>query len=711
MNAWRLSLISGFLLVTILTIWALASTLGEVESDIGARVDSQLALDGQPWASAKIRGRTVIVMGTSPTLISQRLAVESAERVWGVGRVVDGSGVIPLQSPYTWSATRAGDQVEISGFVPSEEARLAVMASADREMPTLNLEDKLVLSRGQPIGFLVLTDFALKRLAELENGSVSLTGSGLTIDGTAVDEARFASAARAISASVPAGGQLRNVRILPPLKKAFTWTLVYDGKSVEQKGYVPSVAVRRDIADALAVALPGVPLVDATQLASGGPEGFSFAAVFAAYQLARLDSGTISISESLLSIEGKAKSVPDYEMALAEIEARRSKRAVGVGIGSVDLLPARVDPYVWRADRAGTSVVMTGYVPSIEAHDEVLSAAARLFPGITVLDHVRVADGDPKMDWIGALKYALEQLSWLSKGSVALTGRQYDIAGEAVSTFAYSNLTDALKKTLPASMELRRSAVSPGAVSPFVFAAARVPDGLTLSGYVPTDEVVQKIIAAARPKFGPDRIELRLLLAGGAPDGFVEAVDVALQAVSRLQGGRFDLVDTKLSLFGVAVSEGAKGDIEATVKANLPEDFELAPSLTVAVGGDPLSAVDCQIALRTESVREKVQFDGATARILPSSFGLLDRIAAIVQRCPVATVEIGAHTDSSGGTRRNQALSVERAQAVVNHLVSDGVRRERLSPVGYGGSRPIASNSKAAGRAQNRRIEFGIVGQ
>ena len=271
MNAWRLSLISGFLLVTILTIWALASTLGEVEADIGARVDSQLSLDGQPWASAKIRGRTVIVMGTSPTLISQRLAVESAERVWGVGRVVDGSGVIPLQSPYSWAATRAGDQVEINGFVPSEEARLAVMASADREMPTLNIEDKLVLSRGQPVGFLVLTDFALKRLAELENGSVSLTGSGLSIDGTAVDDARFASAARAISASVPAGGQLRNVRVLPPLKKAFTWTLVYDGKSVEQKGYVPSVAVRRDIADALAVALPGVPMIDATQLASGGP--------------------------------------------------------------------------------------------------------------------------------------------------------------------------------------------------------------------------------------------------------------------------------------------------------------------------------------------------------------------------------------------------------------------------------------------------------
>lgn len=711
MSVWRLSLIPGLFLVTLLTIWALVSTAPRVESDIGERVDNQLALDGQPWASAKISGRTVTVMGTSPTLLAQRLAVESAERVWGVGLVKDGSGVIPLQSPYTWSAKRSADGVRITGYVPSEEAKLAVLTTAHREMPSLKIEDDLILSRGQPVGFLVLTDFALQRLAELADGSVSLTGSALSIDGTAVDESRFASAARAISTSLPGGGQFRNVRVLPPLSKQFSWSVTYDGKSIEQTGFIPSVAVRRDIADALAVALPGVPMVDLTQLASGGPDGFSFAAVFAAYQMARLSNGKIMIDGPVLSIEGKAKTVADYEMALAEIEARRSKRSVGVGIGSVDLLPALVDPYVWRADRTGASIVLTGYVPSVVAHDEVIRTATALFPELTITDHVRVADGDPKMDWIGALKYALNQLSSLSKGSVSLTGRKYDIVGEAVSTSAYSDLTDALKRTLPASMELRRSAVSPGAISPFVFTAVRAHETLTLSGYVPTDEVVQKIIAAARPKFGPDRIELQLLLAGGAPDGFVQAVDVGLQAVSRLQGGRFDLVDSRLSLSGIAVSEGASSAIEATARAELPEGFELVPSLMVAVGGDPLSGPDCQAALRTESAREKVQFDGTTAQILPSSFGLLDRIAAIVQRCPVATVEIGAHTDSSGGTRKNQALSVERANAVVNHLVADGVRRERLNPIGYGGSRPIASNSKAAGRAQNRRVEFGIVGQ
>lgn len=711
MSAWRRCLVPGLAVVTVLTVIALCMTSGRIARDIGDRVNAQLAADGQPWATGNVSGRSVTVMGTSPTLLAQRLAVESAERVWGVAGVADGSGVIPLQVPYRWSAARAGDSLTISGYAPSEEARLAILASAKRHWPETAITETLELARGQPIGFLVLTDFALQRLAELAEGNATLTDARLSVNGTALDEARFAAAARAFSTGLPGGGQLRDVRVLPPRSEQFTWRLAYDGKTAAMSGFVPSVAIRRDIIEALATALPGTPIDDTTQLASGVPEGFAFAAVFSAYQMARLSSGEIRIDGASLSVEGKAKTVADYEMALAEIEARKSKRAAGVGVGTIDLLPASVDPYVWRADHSGDTLVLTGYVPSIAAHDEVIATARRLFPDHSISDHVRVADGDPKMDWIGALKYALDQLALLEKGAVSLTGRKYDIVGEAASSAAYASLTEALKKTLPASMELRRSAVSPGAVSPFVFAAARSPDALTLSGYVPTDEVAKKIVAAARPKFGADRIELRLLLAGGVPDGFVDAVDAALQAVSRLDGGRFELVDAKLSLSGVAVSEGARQAIEAAVRSSLPEGYELTASLMVAVGGDPLTGPQCQLALRAETDREKVQFDGATARILPASFGLLDRIAAIVQRCPIATVEIGSHTDSQGGTRMNQALSVDRANAVVDHLVADGVRRERLKPVGYGSSRPIASNSKAAGRAQNRRIEFGIVGQ
>ncbi|MCX5493561.1 OmpA family protein [Kaistia dalseonensis] len=711
MSAWRLWVTPGLVIVTVLAAIAIWMSIGRIEADIGQRVDAELATDGQDWASAEVSGRTVTVMGTAPTVIAQRLAVESADRVWGVSLVLDGSGIIPLQPAYSWTATRSEKEIRLTGYVPGEDERLAVLSAAKRYFPGFTLQDQMQDARGQPVNFLGLTDFALARLAELGDGSVVLNGPSLSIDGTAIDEPRFAAAARALSGPLPANAAIRSVRILPPRKESFVWHVDFNGKTIRIEGFVPSELVRRDIALAIQTALPGISIDDQTELASGAPGGFDSAAIFAVYQLAHLTEGQIAIDGKVLSFKGSARTVADYETTLAEIGARRDKHSVGVAIGSIDVVPASVDPYVWRADRSGTVVVLSGYMPTPVARDEVLKATAELFPGMMVTDRLRIADGDPKMDWIGAVEYSLRQLALLGKGSVSLTGRSYDIVGEAISTTAYAELVDALKKTLPASMELRRKAVAPAAISPFIFAAGRLPDALSFSGYVPTDEAAKQIVALARPKFGQVRIDMQLLLAGGAPDGFVDAVGTALQAISRLDGGRFELVDTKLSLSGVAVSDGARQAIESTVQSSLPDGFEFSPSLMVAVGGDPLAAGECQTALRTEMERDMVQFESGTATILPDSYGLLDRLAAIVQRCPAATVEVGAHTDSGGGTRKNQALSEARAKAVVDRLVEDGVRQERLRPIGYGQSRPIASNSNAAGRAQNRRIEFNVVGQ
>ncbi|MBN9000080.1 MAG: OmpA family protein, partial [Rhizobiales bacterium] len=386
------------------------------------------------------------------------------------------------------------------------------------------------------------------------------------------------------------------------------------------------------------------------------------------------------------------------------------REASGIAFGSIDIVPAAVDPYVWRAERGGGVVTLTGYVPTVEARAIVLAKAAELLGGVRVVEHLRVADGDPKMDWIGAISFALGQLSRLGKGTVALTGRNYDIAGEALSTAAYYTLTAELGRTLPASMELRRGSVAPAPISPFRFTAVRSGGRLTLSGYVPTDEVAKAIVSVARPKFGAGAVTIRLELAGGAPDGLVDAVTAGLQALSRLDDGRLELTDSKLAVSGVAVSDAAATSIEAALGASMPQGFTLYPAINVAVVGDPLSGADCQAALRAEIGKDPIAFDGR-ATISPDSYGLVDRLAAIAQRCPAAKIEVAAHTDSAGGTRKNQAISEERAQAVVDRLVDDGVRRERLSAIGYGQSRPIASNSTPEGRAQNRRVELTVVGQ
>ncbi|MBB5751185.1 OmpA family protein [Prosthecomicrobium pneumaticum] len=708
---WRQWLRSGTVIVTLLTLVALLATLRGIESDLARRVDGALVVDGQGWATAEVSGRVVTVMGTAPTVLAQRLAQESAQRVWGVAEAIDGTGLIPLERPYSWRATRGQTELRIGGFAPSEEARRSILAAAALRLPDVALIDEMKLARGQPSGFLVLVDYTFRRLAELSEGTVTLTDTRLSVDGTAADEAAYAEIQTALAGPLPSEATLTGLRILPPHADSFRWEARYDGKAVTIDGFAPSEPARAEIAAAARQALPGATLADTTRLASGAPVGFTSAAAFALYQLAYLTSGSVVIDNGTLAVKGTARSVDAYEAAIAEIEARRDRRLSGVLIDSADILPASVDPYVWRAERNGDSATVTGYVPSEAARDEITRALAARLPGVRIENRMRVAEGDPRMDWIGALKFAIEQLSRLAKGSVSLSGPSYEITGEAASAAAYTALVERLKTTLPASMTLRRQSIAPAAIAPFVFSAAQSGDTLLLGGYVPTDETAQAIVAAARPKFGNVTIEMRLLLAGGAPDGFVTAVTAGLQALSRLEGGTFDLTDRKLTLTGAVHGASGRASIESALAEALPEGFEPTLSLTEVEDGPMMSAEECQTALRGEAAKGRIDFGDNDDRLQLDAFGLLDRIAAVARRCPGATIEVGGHTDSGGGRSRNQALSERRAQAVVDYLVAAGVRPERLAAVGYGESRPIASNSNAAGRIQNRRIEFNVVGQ
>jgi len=90
--------------------------------------------------------------------------------------------------------------------------------------------------------------------------------------------------------------------------------------------------------------------------------------------------------------------------------------------------------------------------------------------------------------------------------------------------------------------------------------------------------------------------------------------------------------------------------------------------------------------------------------------GRLDAIKEIIKNYPNAKFSIEGHTDNVGNAKANQKLSEERAKAVMDALVAKGVNPDNLTFVGYGASKPVASNKTAAGRAQNRRTEVIHVG-
>jgi outer membrane protein OmpA-like peptidoglycan-associated protein len=86
----------------------------------------------------------------------------------------------------------------------------------------------------------------------------------------------------------------------------------------------------------------------------------------------------------------------------------------------------------------------------------------------------------------------------------------------------------------------------------------------------------------------------------------------------------------------------------------------------------------------------------------------LRRLATSLEKYPNTRLMIVGHTDTQGGTDRNQSLSERRAQALVGFLEQIGVNRARMTALGRGDAEPIATNDTDAGRQWNRRIEIAI---
>jgi outer membrane protein OmpA-like peptidoglycan-associated protein len=108
-------------------------------------------------------------------------------------------------------------------------------------------------------------------------------------------------------------------------------------------------------------------------------------------------------------------------------------------------------------------------------------------------------------------------------------------------------------------------------------------------------------------------------------------------------------------------------------------------------------------------VFDHVNFETGSTALTPESGQTVRHLAAILAAYSTVEVRLEGHTDTTGDAVENQKLSMARAQAVEDALVAGGIAEERISTVGYGDTRPAASNGTQEGRAANRRLELVVT--
>lgn len=125
-----------------------------------------------------------------------------------------------------------------------------------------------------------------------------------------------------------------------------------------------------------------------------------------------------------------------------------------------------------------------------------------------------------------------------------------------------------------------------------------------------------------------------------------------------------------------------------------------------ANGGCP--QIKAEIINRIQVAAQHIYFATGSYVLLKKSWPSLDEVVTILKNDADLKLIIEGHTDNTGIAQKNQALSENRANAVMKYLTAAGISPERLNAIGYGQQQPVADNTTGAGRAKNRRVELKV---
>jgi len=304
----------GLVPLTFIAALVLIGFAPQIEADLQRRTDGALKQADLGWVSATFKGRDVTLRGEAMGADARDAALDVVGRIWGVREIEDQITLLESASPYTWWANRKEGRIRIKGYVPDGRDRHTILGIVKALMPELVIDDRMKRAGGAPpremwVGSI---SFALNLLAQLKEGTASLTDSKLSLTGEASSVEAYDVLRNRLKTQLPAGLELDQVEVTPPVAKPFSWVALFEAGSLTLSGSVPSEDARLEIEKNAKEMFGTATVVDRMKLAAGAPEKWTQVVTTALTQLSRLQSGKAELNDTTLAFEGSA---PNEETA------------------------------------------------------------------------------------------------------------------------------------------------------------------------------------------------------------------------------------------------------------------------------------------------------------------------------------------------------------------------------------------------------------
>jgi OOP family OmpA-OmpF porin len=716
------------------------------ERETAAEITTALDAAGQDWVEVAVDGLNVTLAGAAPDETSRFRALEIVRQVVAERRIADTTTLAAAEPlappPFALELMRNESDVSLIGLVPDVGGRDVIRAALGAGGFAENVTDLLEsAAEPAPEGWREALGFGLAVLAELPRAKISVAPRSVGVIAVADSDPERAALEQRLRGARPEGVALELEISAPrPVIAPFAFDFSRAGGTAR-----------------LAACSADGPESAARIVAALRDAGLTGAADCAVGLGAPSPDWEAAVARGLAALEelgGGRFALRDLAAELTAPEGADPERfaAVGAGLDAelpdvfqlATVMPPRTETspggarvYAPRFDAAldeDGSVRLAGPVQDAASRNAIGSFAAALFGHDRVTNSTVVDPGLPE-GWPGRVLAGVEALAALKQGTLSVTPEQVAVEGWGIDEHVADKVEALLAAkvgrdgaTVDVAFNAEAAAAAALAARPRPEICADQISAILETGSIQFAAGSATIAAESRGVIAAIADVLRgcpgaeFEIAGHTDSqGTAEAnqrlsEDRAQAVMQALREQDLPLVRLHARGYGAgrpradnATSDGRARNRRIEFVLAPPGGFpDEAPTAVAEVAADDPDAA-CAAEIAGILAGDSIEFAAGSATLAPESEGVIAAIAAALRGCPDAPFEVGGHTDSQGSESGNQRLSEERARAVVTALRSDDLPLLAMTAKGYGESEPVADNSTAEGRAQNRRIAFTLV--